>query len=119
MSVNGRPLLCDFGISRLLVDGVTITGTRRLKGSVRWMATELFEPGSTAIEGRPNFDTKASDVWAYGMVLYVRQWYPLHYNVHLLPSLNRNYYLAKYRTTICATMHQSFMLSKVSKIGIR
>ncbi len=45
------------------------TTTASTKGTVRWMAIELFP----TISGDPpsNHDEK-SDVWAFGMVVYVR-----------------------------------------------
>ena len=66
MSRFGDPLLCDFGISRLLVDSVTITGTIHLKGSMRWMAIELLESDPNVV-AEHSLHTKASDVWAFGM----------------------------------------------------
>ena len=38
-----------------------------LKGSARWMAFELIDPDSE----KDMHHTKASDMWAYGMVIYV------------------------------------------------
>jgi serine/threonine protein kinase len=67
---SGRPVLSDFGVSRLLVNSVTISGTTSLKGAVRWMAPELIAPADTPSEHE--FHTKATDVWAFGMVVYVR-----------------------------------------------
>ena len=64
---DGRPVLSDFGLSRLLVNSMTVVGTMSLKGVTRWMAPELIEPGVT----RHACHTKATDVWAFGMVTYV------------------------------------------------
>ncbi len=48
----------------------TIGGsTTDIRGSVRWMAIELIAVG---LNSGPSFHSKESDVWAYGMVLYVR-----------------------------------------------
>ena len=68
ISNDGRPVLSDFGLSRLQMNSVTITGTSKLGGNVRWMAPELIQaPG-----GSPNqMHTKATDVWAFGMITYV------------------------------------------------
>ena len=76
-------MISDFGISRLIEESATVMGTTSLKGCIRWMAIELIEPQTelTSIpetepeylqQRRHNFHTKPSDVWAYGMVLYVR-----------------------------------------------
>ena len=49
------------------VDGETPEAS--YEGSLRWMAIELIRP-LTSGSGTPTH-TKASDVWAFGMVLYV------------------------------------------------
>jgi serine/threonine protein kinase len=69
VSNEGWPLLTGFGISRLNYDGITLSGASILKGNVRWMAIELIEPG--VHEQRHNFHTRQSDIWAFGMVVYV------------------------------------------------
>ena len=65
MTHDGRPVLSDFGISRLLINSKTFAGTTSIKGNTRWMAPELIE------ETASKSHTKSSDVWAFGMVLYV------------------------------------------------
>ena len=68
ISHDRRPVLSDFGLSRLQINSVTIAGTTTLKGNTRWMAPELIQ----APNGSPNqMHTKATDVWAFGMVTYV------------------------------------------------
>jgi serine/threonine protein kinase len=69
ISQEGRPVLSDFGVSRLSVNSVTIAGTTSLKGNIRWMAPELLSPTDFAREHE--FHTKATDVWAFGMVILV------------------------------------------------
>ena len=65
-------MLCDFGISRMVKDGVTVTGTDTFKFSINWLAIELVTPsdsaGSVAANG---LHTMKSDIWAMGMVFYV------------------------------------------------
>ena len=65
-------MLCDFGISRMVKDGVTVTGTKTFKFSINWLAIELVTPrhldGSVAANG---MHTTKSDIWAMGMVFYV------------------------------------------------
>ena len=66
VSHAGTPLVCDFGLSRIVSkqdSKAAITTSTGLQGSVRWMARELIEE----TEGH----TIASDVWAYGMTLLV------------------------------------------------
>ena len=60
---NPIPLLCDFGLSKI-VDAVGFTTT--VCGSPCWMAMELL--------GKDDEDCKltfASDIWAWGMTVYV------------------------------------------------
>ena len=65
-------MLSDFGISRLVKDGVTVTGTSAFKFSVNWLAIELVVPSDTEGSVPPNrLHTMRSDVWALGMVFYV------------------------------------------------
>ena len=70
ISLDGSPLLMDFGISHMLVGTSTIeTGTSALKGSLRWQAPELFN----CEDSENGIHTKASDIWALGMVYLVRK----------------------------------------------
>ncbi|KZV95420.1 WD40 repeat-like protein [Exidia glandulosa HHB12029] len=66
VSDDGVARLCDFGLSRLLLDhSQTITHTG-VKGTLRWMAPELIlEEGSQ--------QTYASDMWACGC-LFIEVW---------------------------------------------
>lgn len=79
---NGKPVLTDFGISRVLGESGTLGGTTSLKGSTRWMAAELMNlsPSTTGpINGDGNnnqLHTKETDIWAFGMVIYVCSFIP-------------------------------------------
>ena len=72
MTSSGTPMLADFGLSRSLIysDRDLITSSYgNPKGTPNWMAYELV---MVIWESDPEFIcTKASDLWAYGMVLYV------------------------------------------------
>lgn len=72
MDDNGRPLLAGFGISRLSIDDVTLTGTSTFKGNLRWLAIELINNHGTSGSQARSYHTQKSDIWAYGMVVYVR-----------------------------------------------
>ena len=67
---NRQPLICDFGISRMLDSSqkhfVSTTHSGQTRGSTRWMAIELLNPE----EGVEPKHSKATDVWAFGMALY-------------------------------------------------
>lgn len=67
------PLIMDFGVSRIMaasMSGMCKTSARSNKGTVRWTAIELFayseEPATES-----SIATEKSDVWAFGMVVYV------------------------------------------------
>ncbi|KAL5482460.1 hypothetical protein ACEPAI_9054 [Sanghuangporus weigelae] len=70
---NYQPLICDFGISRMLDPTqsgfISAIQTDYLRGTTQWMAPELFysDEGAEATEAK---HSKETDVWAYGMVLY-------------------------------------------------
>ena len=66
---DGRPLICDFGRSRVLEQsGFT---TVFAAGAARYMAPELFGPDDADIESANSFVpvlTKESDVYSFAMV---------------------------------------------------
>lgn len=70
MTTDGIPMLADFGVSRALIYSNKDLNTStygRFKGTPRWMAYEL-------VVKNPNNEVicaEASDMWAYGMVIYV------------------------------------------------
>jgi len=64
ISMDGEPLVADFGISLALSE--TYTGSYNAKGTGRWMAIELLaSPEDDLLQ-----QTKMSDMWAFGMVIY-------------------------------------------------
>ena len=65
-------MLCDFGISRMVKEGVTVTGTKTFRFSINWLAIEFFIPNDSAGSDATNgMHTMKSDIWAMGMVFYV------------------------------------------------
>lgn len=72
MNASGVPMLADFGQSRALnyTQQVLVTTSHEtLKGTAHWIAYELLDfldEDSAEIAC-----TKESDMWAYGMVVYV------------------------------------------------
>lgn len=72
MSSSGTPLLADFGISRMVLKSLSIESKSSLRGSVRWMAVEMFDV--TPKEQFPRskrFLRQSADIWAFGMTVYV------------------------------------------------
>ena len=68
---DGCAVVSDFEVSRLLEYNGKIPGTNTLKANTRWTARELLGPANEKSGDRVH--TKASDVWAFGMVVYVRR----------------------------------------------
>lgn len=66
VSPDKQALLTDFGISRMdsLSTGYT---SHSVRGTARWQAVEFFRLG----EGPPPEHTKNTDLWAFGMTVYV------------------------------------------------
>ncbi|KZS87867.1 kinase-like protein [Sistotremastrum niveocremeum HHB9708] len=67
---EGRPVLADFGLSRLWKMDDTfasdsMTSSTMNKGTPRYMAPELFPENSSGTN-------KATDIWAFGCLLLVR-----------------------------------------------
>ncbi|KAF7321282.1 STE/STE20/YSK protein kinase [Mycena kentingensis (nom. inval.)] len=60
VTVTGKVLICDFGVSALL----TVTGSKRntMTGTPYWMAPEV-------VQTVPAYDTKA-DIWSLGIMIY-------------------------------------------------
>ena len=64
VSPSGQPLLCDFGISFMILSSQTLTSTTGgFTGSLPWTSPELLENTTK--------HTVESDVWAFGMTIYV------------------------------------------------
>lgn len=70
----GEPLLCDFGLTRFVATSLQpdsslstfqTDSAAAMNGSIRWMAPEIFDMN------HGNKHTRESDVWAFGMTVYV------------------------------------------------
>ena len=77
-------MLADFGLSRALIYTnmqLKTSSNGKPKGTCNWMAYELVAD-SNDTEGivKEFICTKASDMWAYGMVLYACSLF-LHYSL--------------------------------------
>jgi len=63
---RGRPCLCDFGLSRILVNSTSWNTTAsRARGTLRWQAPELLDPKPS----QP-VTTIESDIYSYGLTCY-------------------------------------------------
>ncbi len=69
---DNRAVLTDFGGSRMdsLSSGYSSSGCR-VSGTLRWQAVELFPPPVDG-DGPPPQHTFETDIWAFGMTVYVR-----------------------------------------------
>lgn len=72
ISATKDPLLADFGLSQVLYPLFSTVGQSNSsgspKGTVRWMAPELLGDSDGSLSLNSN---EKSDVWAFGMVVYV------------------------------------------------
>ena len=65
-------MLTDFGNSYVVTGDGSVSGIYPLRFSLRWAAIELLDQP----DSEPHrFQTKETDIWAYGMVLYVSSYY--------------------------------------------
>ena len=63
------PKICDFGISRIMSSSSSsFSGNSNLRGTLPWMAVELL------CIHNPQRHSMMSDVWAFGMTIYVRDY---------------------------------------------
>ena len=71
-------MLSNFGSSRSVEDEVTTSEMRSSKCSINWMAIELVS--DTEGTAKPKLlHTKKSDIWSYGMVVYVRDYFSYYF----------------------------------------
>ena len=68
MSYEGQPLICDFGLARIVPETVSLSNTTNMRGSTRWMAPEFF---ATDDSMRVSEHSRMTDVWSFGATLYV------------------------------------------------
>ena len=71
MSSAGDALICDFGSSRMIAASRSLANlSSGLKGTPRYLAYELLVAPESS-DGRLSGHTMKSDVWAFGMTIYV------------------------------------------------
>src|SRR5262249_47026910 len=60
---NGEPMVCDFGLAKLLDSDVELTLPDQQVGTPAYMAPEQFPGSSTPV-------SRATDVWALGVLFF-------------------------------------------------
>ena len=69
MSNEGQPLICDFGLARVVPESVSLSNsTNNMRGSIRWMAAEFFSYDDMK---RVSRHSKTTDIWSFGATVYV------------------------------------------------
>jgi serine/threonine protein kinase len=64
-------MLSDFGVSSVFAASQVNADTTSFKGSVRWMAIEFYEQIHGTSPGTMVKANEKTDVWAFGMTVYV------------------------------------------------
>ena len=95
MSGGGRPLICDFGIARIVPGTVSLSNTTTVRGSVRWMAPEFFKSENPVTE-----HSEATDVWGFGATLYVSFIFNVDWVCANICASSSNYLCVMYLTHI-------------------
>ncbi|KLO07120.1 kinase-like protein [Schizopora paradoxa] len=67
VSLDGTPLLTDFGVSRLESSSTTGYNTETVRGSTRWLSFEFFEISDDDLP--PPTHNEKTDVWSLGMTI--------------------------------------------------
>ena len=67
MDDKGKPLIADFGLSRVEALQASLTGSSAARGSLRWQAPELLLPDTYGGNGKHTAET---DVYAFGMTCF-------------------------------------------------
>lgn len=77
MRESGVPILSSFDQTKALqysFPGFTTSDMARMKGTINWIAPEMAQIVFDIIDGRDVKEiryTKQTDMWAFGMVIYV------------------------------------------------
>ena len=74
MTDSGMPMLSGFGQARAIwytVAAFVTTNHLREKGTINWIAPELATPIDRGGNINEIICTRPSDMWSYGMVIYV------------------------------------------------
>ena len=84
IGLDGQAMICDFGCARAEMASQSIAApTSTLKGTCHYWAPELLD-----FNGKGTKMSKQSDVWAFGMTIYVRTLIISQYLLNLLVDAN-------------------------------
>ena len=80
-------MLCDFGMTRVITSSMSYktSSSGGNKGTSRYLAYELV-----ALADKYPIHTKASDVWAFGMTVYVSYAFKSISSIHNFHTLQTN-----------------------------
>ena len=69
-------MICDFGCAQMIVpEGTSVQHSFTGLGAVRYLAPELLPIGSQVTMGDAIQQTKKTDIWAFGMTMFVSRSY--------------------------------------------
>ena len=95
VSDEGHPLICDFGLARIVPGSASLSNTTTVRGSVRWMAPEFFKSENPVTE-----HSEATDVWGFGATLYVSFIFNVDWVCANICASSSNYLCVMYLTHI-------------------
>ena len=95
MSNEGRPLICDFGLARIVPESASLSNTTTVRGSVIWMAPEFFCRDNPVPK-----HSEATDVWGFGAAIYVSFIFNVDWVCADICASSSNYLWAMYLTHI-------------------
>lgn len=78
MTDDGVPMLSDFGQARAIqytVSAFVTTNHLRERGTINWIAPEIAQYIDEDDNANEIICTKFSDMWSYGMVIYVSDYH--------------------------------------------
>ena len=94
MSDEGRPLICDFGLARIVPESISLSNTTNARGSFRWMASEFFEERPVTEHSRE------TDVWGFGATVFVSLMFVVIYESADICTMFSNCFQITYLTRI-------------------
>ena len=110
MSDEGRPLICDFGLARIVPGSASLSNTTTVRGSVRWMAPEFFRDIDPVTE-----HSEETDVWGFGATIYVSFIFNVDWDCANICASSSNYSWVMYLTHISGMKVKLYARSSTMK----